>query len=287
MKNDHCPVCHSADLAKRPEQLRDSEEIGVLECKTCSHVFLDSFTHINEAYFDRGQFMLDKPFIDGVEDRLRHYEHETQERVDRIGPIVVNKRVLDFGCGAGALMSKLKPLVKSIDGIEPTEPFRVYLDANGYNVKKDISELEGEYDIIMMFHVIEHLPEPVETLKQLSRHLSPKGMIYAEVPNVNDALASLYNVDAARRFLFFTDHLQYFSRRSLSELIGQAGLKEVGIWGHNRFHLANHLYWLSNGKPGGHKQWSFLETPSLRMEYARALAAADLSDSLVAQISLA
>ena len=137
-----------------------------------------------------------------------------------------------------------------------------------------------------MFHVIEHLPDPVKTLRELSQKLSPKGMIYAEVPNVNDALASLYNVEEARKFLFFTDHLQYFTRRSLSELIKQAGLNQVGIWGHNRFNIANHLYWLSNGKPGGHTQWSFLETPALKMEYARALAAADLSDSLVTQITL-
>jgi 2-polyprenyl-3-methyl-5-hydroxy-6-metoxy-1,4-benzoquinol methylase len=286
MKNKQCPICGSKDLKKRPETLRDSEDIIVSECSNCSHVFLDSFDHINEAYFDRGKFMLDKPFIDGIEDRLRHYEYETRERADRIGPLLVNKRVLDFGCGAGALLSRLQPLVKSIDGIEPTEAFRMFLTENGANIKKNVAGLDGEYDVILMFHVMEHLPNPVEILKQLGKRLSPKGIIYAEVPNVNDALVSLYNVDEAKKFLFFTDHLQYFSRQSLSMLVKQAGLKEMGIWGHNRFNLANHLYWLSNGKPGGHKQWSFLETPALKMEYARALAAADLSDSLVTQICL-
>lgn len=287
MKNTNCPICGSDKLHIRPDTLRDSATVKVLGCDDCSHVFLDQFDHINESYFDRGHFMLDKPFIDGVEDRLRHYEHENQERADRVGPIVVNKRVLDFGCGAGALLTKLKPLVKSIDGVEPTEPFRAKLLKDGYNIAPDASQLQGNYDIILMFHVIEHLPDPIATLKQMSKLLAPGGIIYAEVPNVKDALATLYNVDAAKRFLFFTDHLQYFTRHSLSVAIRKAGLKEVGIWGHNRFHLANHLYWLSKGTPGGHKHWSFLETPTLRLEYDRALAAADLSDSLVAQISLA
>ena len=135
-----------------------------------------------------------------------------------------------------------------------------------------------------MFHVLEHLPDPVESLRQLSERIAPDGMIYVEVPNVNDALLTLYEVEACKRFLFYKDHLQYFSRASLAETIRRAGLRAIGIWGHNRFGLANHLRWLAMRKPHGHKIWSFLETPALAREYARALAAADLSDRLIAQI---
>tara|TARA_Y100001970_G_scaffold294127_1_gene447187 strand:- start:29309 stop:30169 length:861 start_codon:yes stop_codon:yes gene_type:complete len=284
MKNTICPICKKDNLSKREEVLRDTEKIGVLQCNECSHIFLDDFSHIDDAYFDRGSFLLDKPFIDGVEGRLRHYAHETEERAKRIGELVINKRVLDFGCGAGALISKLDGLAKSIEGIEPTDPFRLWLQEKGMTIYKNISEASGDYDVVLMFHVLEHLPNPVESLVEISKHLAPGGMIYLEVPNVNDALTSLYDVDEARKFLFFSDHLQYFSRRSLQEAINQSSLKADGIWGHNRFGLANHLFWLSHGKPGGHKMWSFLETPSLAREYARSLAAADISDSLTAQV---
>ena len=99
--------------------------------------------------------------------------------------------------------------------------------------------------------------------------------LYIEVPNINDALLKLYDVEDYHRFHFFKDHLHYFSRMSLQETIRQAGVQEVTISGHSRFGLANHLYWLKEGRPGGHMIWNFLETPSLFREYARALAAAD------------
>lgn len=78
--------------------------------------------------------------------------------------------------------------------------------------------------------------------------------------------------------------MQYFTRESLAEAIRRAGLDATTIRGHNRFGLANHLYWLAHGKPGGHKIWSFLETPGLAHEYTGRLAAADLSDSLIAEV---
>ena len=147
-----------------------------------------------------------------------------------------------------------------------------------------IIDSQGPFDVILMFHVLEHLPDPVDTLAKLAERLSPDGLIYVEVPNLNDALITLYDIEACRRFLFFRDHLQYFSRTSLTCAIRRADLRLVTLNGHNRFGLANHLYWLRHGKPGGHKIWSFLETPTMFAEYSRTLAAADLSDSLVAQI---
>lgn len=109
-------------------------------------------------------------------------------------------------------------------------------------------------------------------------------MIYIEVPNINDALIKFYEVEEYKKFYFFKDHLHYFSRESLNKRLTNADANVVTLSGHNRFGLANHLYWLKRGKLGGHNIWNFLETPSLFIEYSRALAAADLSDSLVAQV---
>lgn len=284
MKNTTCPICGSVDLKTRPETLRDSDTIGVLECLSCAHVFLDTFEHINEAYFERGEFLLNKPFLKNMEERMRHYEHENVERVNRVGSLAVNKRVLDFGCGAGPLMDKLRPIAGSIEGLEPTEPFRQLLMQKGYIVHETVDALQGPYDIILMFHVAEHLPDPVSTLRQLSDRLAPDGLIYLEVPNVNDALMTLYNIEASQKFLFFRDHLQYFSRASLARAVQRCGSRLINLSGHNRFGLANHLYWLRHGKPGGHKIWSFLETSTVFAEYSRTLASVDMSDSLVAQI---
>jgi 2-polyprenyl-3-methyl-5-hydroxy-6-metoxy-1,4-benzoquinol methylase len=286
LDNGNCPICESSEVYKRPQKLRDSDSISVLGCHSCDHGFLDSFDHIDDAYFERGQFLLNKDYIDGVEDRRRHYEYENQNRFERIGPLIINKNVLDFGCGVGSLMEKIKPLTKTVEGVEPTDPFREYVHSQGYTCHATINDAVGPYDFISTFHVLEHIPDPIAVLRDLSGKLSPNGLIYVEVPNVNDALVTLYDIEACHSFNFFKDHLHYFSRHSLDLAIAKAGLSAAGISGHNRFGLANHMYWLRHGKPGGHLEWSFLETPSLVQEYARALAAMDVSDSLVAQIRL-
>lgn len=285
-KNDSCPICGARHTRETEHRLRDSAELRVRACESCTHVFLDSFAHVGAAYFRQGDFLRNKPFKETVEDRLRHYAGETNERAARIGGLVANKRVLDFGCGAGALMERLKPLAKSVEGLEPTEPFREWLRSRGLAVHREIEDLRGPYDVVLMFHVLEHLPDPVSALRALAQVVAPGGAIYLEVPNVNDALISLYAVEAARKFLFFIDHLHYFSRASLARAIGGAGLTATGIVGHNRFGLANHLHWLSRGKPDGHNVWSFLNDEALSSHYARVLAAADLSDSLIAQIQI-
>jgi len=283
-KHSACPICGSKALTPRREKLRDSDTIAVLQCGACQHVFLDSFDHVDDEYFVNDTFLLSKPFLHGIEQRLRHYEAENQERAARIGPLVLNKRVLEFGCGAGALMEKIAPMVSSIEGLERTAGFRARLQGKGYTILQDLSETSGQYDVILMFHVLEHLSDAIGSIRGCIERLAPNGLLYIEVPNVEDALLTLYDVGEYRKFHFFKDHLHYFSRSSLTEAARRAGAEPVSISGHSRFGLANHMYWLRHGRPGGHLIWNFLETPSTRLEYGRALAAANMSDSLIAQI---
>ena len=111
---EHCPITGSTNLVETDYRLRDSDSHRVLHCPESRHTFLDSFDHLDAEYFVNDRPLLSKPFAQGVDQRLRHFEAENQERVSRIGPMLVNKRVLEFGCGAGALMHKVQPLVDSI-----------------------------------------------------------------------------------------------------------------------------------------------------------------------------
>ena len=53
-----------------------------------------------------------------------------------------------------------------------------------------------------------------------------------------------------------------------------------------RYSLANHLYWLCNGRPGGHYEWSFLEDEELNARYGDCLAKFGIADTIVAAFEM-
>ncbi len=283
--NANCPLCTGQVLQTLPARLRDSETHSVLQCQGCSHIFLDSFDHINPDFYATGGITKDRPFGSEIEARLRHFDFENEERLQRIGNLITNKRVLDFGCGAGALLERVASKATVAHGVEPNVQFREYLSSKSLTVFPRAEDIEEKYDVVLAFHVLEHLKDPVGALRQIKGLLNPGGSIYLEVPNVNDALRVLYDVEEYGVFHFFKSHLHYFSRQSMQQMLKEAGLSNARIIGHSRFSIANHLYWLRHGKPGGHAKWSFLEDPQLAQAYNAVLAKLDAADSLAAHIT--
>ncbi len=129
--------------------------------------------------------------------------------------------------------------------------------------------------------MIEHLADPISTLKELSKHLkSGSGKLLIEVPSSQDALLNLYNCSPFQKFTYWSCHLFLYDEYTLSKLAKKAGLKIEMIQQIQRYPISNHLYWLSKGKPGGHKRWFFLDTLELQMAYSNALASIGACDTI-------
>jgi len=217
--NNNCPLCAGQELQTLSAKLRDSETLSVLQCQGCSHIFLDNFDHIDPDFYATGGITKDRPFGSEIEARLRHFDFENEERLQRVGNLIINKRVLDFGCGAGDLLERVVPKDAVAHGVEPNVQFREYLVSKGLTVFPKAENIEEKYDVILSFHVLEHLKDPVGALRQLKHLLNPGGTIYLEVPNVNDALRVIYEVDEYGVFHFFKSHLHYFSRQSMQQIM--------------------------------------------------------------------
>jgi hypothetical protein len=106
-----------------------------------------------------------------------------------------------------------------------------------------------------------------------------------ETPNANDALLSFYKSEAFANFTYWGCHLYLFTQETLRTVAEKAGLKVNYISQYQRYPLSNHLYWLSNQKPGGHKIWDCFNTPILKETYEGALAKLGLCDTLVMSVS--
>ena len=94
-------------------------------------------------------------------------------------------------------------------------------------------------------------------------------------------------VEAFKKFTLWSQHLVLHTRESLEKLLLYAGFKNIIIQGVQRFGLSNHICWLLNAKPGGHKDFlSVLENKNLFKEYSNSLNQINANDTLVAIASL-
>jgi 2-polyprenyl-3-methyl-5-hydroxy-6-metoxy-1,4-benzoquinol methylase len=137
-------------------------------------------------------------------------------------------------------------------------------------------------DVVTLFHVLEHIVEPIEILRQVKRILRPSGIVIIEVPHARDALFDLYGSEPFKNFTFWSEHLVLHTRQSLIALVHEAGFKGAEVTGIQRYPLSNHLHWLSKGRPGGHEVWHFLGTEQLDLQYQASLANIDATDTLIA-----
>ncbi len=119
------------------------------------------------------------------------------------------------------------------------------------------TELEDKFDAITMWHILEHLENPQNILKRLSRFLSEDEKIIIEVPNANDALLSLYGCKAFQNFTYWEYHLYLYTMETLKRLLNETGFHIDFITQAQRYPLSNQLYWLTNGIPGGHAKCFF------------------------------
>jgi len=142
--------------------------------------------------------------------------------------------------------------------------------------------MRGGYDLITAFHVVEHLSDPRSILSNLANLLHRNGRMIVEVPSASDALLSIYDCDAFQRFTYWSQHLYLFSTSTLDMLAQQSGLRVIAVQHFQRYPLSNHLHWLSQGKPGGHQRWGFLDSPELQQAYANVLAKIGKTDTLIA-----
>lgn len=283
MNKRSCYLCGSQKQIFRNGLVRDNPKLKILECSNCGLVFLSSFSHINDKFYENSG-------MHGGKVNLKSWLQETAmddiRRFNFLQELIENKSVLDFGCGNGRFLVKAKKVAKYVEGIEKEQVLNKYFKNKGLKVFSNINEITKSFDVITLFHVLEHISDPRNTLLELKKKIKPKGQLIVEVPNSNDALLTLYKSMPFARFTYWSCHLYLFNNFTLSKLAKQVGLKINYIKQVQRYPLSNHLYWLSAGKPGGHKKWGFLDSEELSFFYEKQLADINACDTIIASFGL-
>lgn len=276
-----CYLCRSSDFTARKGEVRDAPSMRIIQCENCGLVTLSSTDHIVPGFYESSGMHGAEPTP--IDVWLKETEWDDQRRFDMIKAMLPNKKLLDFGCGAGGFLQRARSLATDVTGVELETRVRDYW-VGQINIVPSIEAAGGGYDLISAFHVIEHLSDPRDMLANLGGLLKPNGRMIVEVPSANDALLTLYDCNAFQRFTYWSQHLFLFTASTLETLARQAGLRIVTVQYYQRYPLSNHLYWLSQGQPGGHHRWAFLDTPELASVYANTLAKLGMTDTLIAHL---
>jgi 2-polyprenyl-3-methyl-5-hydroxy-6-metoxy-1,4-benzoquinol methylase len=141
-------------------------------------------------------------------------------------------RALDIGCGSGGYLAFLARLGWSCSGVEPGARSRTYArEVLGLDVEAGPLAAcrypSRHFDVVTMWHVLEHLSDPLGTLREIRRILKPDGRLLLRTPNVESLEARVfrgdwYGLDPPR-------HLFLYSPRTLRPLLERHGF-HVATW---------------------------------------------------------
>lgn len=229
-----CPIC-GGRMAKAGFTVYDDRygypgQFVLMRCPNCDHAFSDcdlapsQLGELYTNYYPRKIFDLAqcKPHAEksGLGAWFNGLNSSAFRRVPK------NVRVLDVGCGFGQSLGYHTARDCDVYGVEADENIRRVAEKFGYKVHVglfDDSIYEAEFfDYVTMDQVIEHVTDPLSTLRGVARILKPGGTVILSTPNAGGWGAKIFG----RRWINWHApyHVQFFSRRSMRIAAEQAGL---------------------------------------------------------------
>ncbi len=138
------------------------------------------------------------------------------------------KTILDIGAGTGDFLSVCKKNNWEINGVEPSENARELASKKNIILENSVKEFQNKtFDVITLWHVLEHIPTLPEFIQTLKKLLKPNGILIIAVPNYKSYDAQIYKefwagYDVPR-------HLWHFSQTSIKKLFSLVNMNVIKI----------------------------------------------------------
>jgi 2-polyprenyl-3-methyl-5-hydroxy-6-metoxy-1,4-benzoquinol methylase len=195
-------------------------------------------------------------------------------RFDTLG---ARGRLLDVGCHIGVFLELAAARGWAVQGVEPSRWAADVARDRGLHVACDTlrgSALPaGAFDVVTMWDVIEHFPDPAAEVREVHRLLRPGGLVGITTMNVESPVARLLG---PRWPWLMQMHLYYFSVRTLSALLERCGFRVVAVSPHRR--IVRFTYVLSRTERWSPRLAGLLQRAAQRVGLADVLVPVDLGD---------
>ena len=232
----NCPVCGSADLRDKlhVQDKSVSQEMFIIQqCTVCSFQFTNPRPTANGIgrYYESDAYVSHNSAAQGLVNHV--YKAARYFTVRRKVALITQLnsgrpgRLLDYGCGTGHFLAGAQRARWRVAGLEPNDRARQEAASRVREPIKCPSDLDsipdGSFDIITLWHVLEHVHTINETLDQLIRVLGPGGKLLIAVPNAESLDAQHYRQDWASYDV--PRHLYHFVPATMRQLLAAHGLR--------------------------------------------------------------
>lgn len=233
-----CQICGGRDHVLMFEEAPHR----IVRCKGCSLVFVTPRVadhHVEEIYNEdywRSDRPRDRGYADYARDEplyLKTFERRMQF-VDRW--VQGEAKVLDIGCAAGFFLRTMRARGHDVWGLELSAAIAAVAREHLGEERVHIGTIEGlppdlpgftpgSFDLVTLWDVVEHVPDPQSLLRAAARMLKPDGLLLLETQNVASRFARLLG----RRWQHYKhqEHLYHFNPQTVAELLDQAGFEVV------------------------------------------------------------
>lgn len=231
MQYVNCNLCQANDY----QQLWRENEFSLVACRKCGLVFLNPRISQQETRLFYKGYLPRYPdeYLLSAENA---FAKTALERIDFLQQYnsLYKTKILEIGCGYGHFLHLLQERGCEVYGIEPSSESvsfaakRLGLRNVTNAVLEEIQSVKDEYDIIALFHVLEHLQDPAAALIQVWEMLKDKGILFLDIPDICELPVTLIEYFE----LYTNQHLYGFSAITIRELLVQCdfSIDYIGNW---------------------------------------------------------
>ncbi len=222
-----CPVCGGdrfEPLARTDRYFMGIRTVGCIGCGLVMTNPQPTDAALDRFYREEYRSVYQRVDVPDVE-YIRRYKKDERcrgaiEFLVGAGALAAGSRVLDIGASEGAMLKAVADRVRGTErtAVEPNPNFRAFAEQfAGCTTHAALDEAaEGSYDLVIVNHVLEHVPAPVPFLEEVAGKLRSGGRLYIDVPSVS----RYSSLDS-----FHVAHLYHFGRASLTNLLARAGFE--------------------------------------------------------------
>jgi len=209
------------------------EEFNLVKCGNCGLIYTNPYPEMNEDfhkyYPDNNYYILDKEENFNIVIKALFYI-STYLKIKDVLKLKKTGKILDIGCGQGQFLHMLNDRGWDCVGIERSVKLKEYVSKK-YNIPvmdADMKKWEfknQEFDVINIYHVIEHIEEPETLLKKVREIIKDDGILIMGLPNIASFQSGVFSnkwfhLDLPR-------HLLHYSHETITVLLNKCGFEVI------------------------------------------------------------